>query len=76
MSLKINNQISEYRRYLTVYELSNYLGISESTIYKKVHFNTIPYLKLGRMTRFDRNVIDDWIRGGQPMEDLPKLPQL
>jgi excisionase family DNA binding protein len=74
--LKINNQKPEERRYLTVDELSTYLGISTSTIYKKVHFNTIPFLKMGRLTRFDRIEIDEWIRGGYPLLELPTLPEL
>jgi len=50
------------RRFLGVKELSEYLGIQEATVYSWVCYKKIPYLKLGRLVRFDLRVIEAWIK--------------
>lgn len=50
---------------LTIDELSAYLKISKSTLYKLVRENKIPAKKIGRNWRFQKHAIDNWFR------DLP-----
>jgi excisionase family DNA binding protein len=45
---------------LTVKQLSNYLGLAEVTIYKKVSESVIPFFKVGRRVLFKKDVIDSW----------------
>lgn len=49
------------RRLLNVEELSQYIGLSTSTIYSWVSQTRIPFVKLGRLTRFDLQKIEEWI---------------
>ena len=46
---------------MTIKELSKYIDLTESTIYKKVSNNEIPYSKLGNLLRFPKWAIDQWI---------------
>ena len=46
---------------MTVRELSGYLKIPRSTIYKMTCAKTIPYLKIGGHLRFNKATIDEWL---------------
>jgi excisionase family DNA binding protein len=50
------------RTYLTVKEVSQYVGIATDTIYKMVSQRQIPFSKLGRLLRFDQTILDAWIK--------------
>ena len=64
-------------RFLNVQELTEYIHMSESYVYKKVSLNQIPHIKLGTRTLFERNQIDTWvINGGVIKENLPALPRV
>ena len=41
------------RRYYNINELSNYIGIPKGTIYSWVCYRKIPFLKIGRLVKFD-----------------------
>lgn len=49
------------RRMVDIHGLSSYLGVCINTIYSWVSQGTIPYIKLGRLLRFDLDKIDLWI---------------
>jgi len=46
---------------LTIDELSDYIRISKSTIYKLVRSGKIPGQKIGRHWRFRKAAIDEWL---------------
>ena len=46
---------------LTITELSAYLKISKSTLYKLAQEGKVPGQKVGRHWRFHREVIDEWL---------------
>lgn len=48
------------RRYLGIKELSQYIGVTEGTLYVWVCHRKIPFLKVGRLTKFDKIKIDEW----------------
>ena len=49
-------------RLLTVEELSQKLQVGKSTIYRWVHFDYIPHIKLGTSVRFSESTVDRWVR--------------
>ena len=56
----------EEKKFLDVQELTDYIHMSESYVYKMVSKKSIPHIKLGTRTLFERNQIDNWvINGGQ-----------
>ena len=48
---------------LTIEDLSVYLKISKSTLYKLVREGKVPGQKIGRHLRFSKAVIDRWLAG-------------
>ena len=67
----------EEKKFLDVQELTDYIHMSESYVYKMVSNKSIPHIKLGSRTLFERNQIDNWvINGGRLGEELPSLPKV
>ncbi|MDR4470333.1 MAG: helix-turn-helix domain-containing protein [Nitrospira sp.] len=50
------------RRLLTVQEAADYTGLSVHTLYTMTSQRRIPYVKMGRLTKFDRDLLDKWIK--------------
>ena len=64
-------------RFFNVQDLGDYIHLSKSSIYKMVSKNTIPHIKMGSRTLFEREQIDTWVLTGGRMEgNLPNLPNL
>ena len=67
----------EEKKFLYVQELTDYIHMSESYVYKMVSKKLIPHIKLGTRTLFERNQIDNWvINGGTMVDNLPSLPKV
>lgn len=49
------------KRFLGIKELAEYLGITEGTVYVWVCHRKIPYLKVGRLVKFDLRKIEKWL---------------
>ncbi|MCX5687368.1 MAG: excisionase family DNA-binding protein [Candidatus Omnitrophica bacterium] len=49
------------KRYIDIKEASGYLGIQVSTIYSWTHQKQIPYIKMGRLLKFDLLDLDKWV---------------
>jgi len=56
------------RRLLNVQEIAQYIGSTRLNIYQMVSKNQIPFVKIGRSTRFDVLKIDDWIERNSHQE--------
>jgi excisionase family DNA binding protein len=50
---------------MTTKEMAEYLRLHQITICKLSKEGRIPSIKIGRVWRFDREVIDKWIANGQ-----------
>ena len=50
------------KRLININELSEYTGLSPSTLYTWVNQRRIPFVKCGRLTKFDLERIDEWIK--------------
>ena len=56
---------------MTVYELSAYLRIHHTTLYRLIRKRQIPCFRVGSDYRFNRQVIDDWRRAQELQSALP-----
>ncbi|MGD9641569.1 MAG: DNA methyltransferase [Elusimicrobiales bacterium] len=54
----------EYKKWLTMDEAVMYTGLSKPTIYSKICRKEIPVSKVGRLNRFEREQLDQWMRDG------------
>ncbi len=55
-------------RWLSVDEIAQYLGVKRDTVYKWIDRKQMPAHKVGRLWKFRRQEVDDWVlsgRGGQ-----------
>jgi excisionase family DNA binding protein len=60
------------RRLLSIQEVAGYTGLSVHTLYTMVSQRRIPFVKVGRLTKFDRRLLDEWIAGNTVMPMPPK----
>ena len=60
------------RRLVDVKEIADYMGLSAHTVYTWVSQRRIPFTKVGRLTKFDLQAIDEWIakHSVSPMKPL------
>lgn len=50
------------KRLISVKEAAAYTGLSVHTLYTMVSQRRIPYVKVGRLTKFDIGLLDAWIK--------------
>jgi len=53
------------KEYLKINELSEYLGIKQSTLYFHVENGNIPFYKVGKLIRFKKQDIEQWMAGNK-----------
>jgi len=52
-------------RWLSVEEIAAYLGIKRETLYKWLAEKDIPAHKVGRLWKFRKDEVDEWVRTGE-----------
>lgn len=45
-----------------IQEAAHYTGVSPTTLYKWVSQRKIPYIKMGRLVKFDPVKLEEWIK--------------
>jgi excisionase family DNA binding protein len=55
-------------RWLSVDDVSIYLGVKRDTVYSWISKKTMPAHKIGRLWKFKKGEIDDWVRKGGARE--------
>ncbi len=55
---------------MTTKEMAEYLKLHEITICKYAGEGRIPAIRIGRVWRFDKDVIDEWIARGQSTPEV------
>jgi len=51
-------------RWISVEEIAAYLGIKRDTVYKWIDRRNMPAHKAGRLWKFRKEEVDEWVRGG------------
>ena len=59
-------------RIISIQEAADYTGLSVQTLYKMVSQRRIPFVKMGRLTKFDVALLDAWIKQNTVMPMPPK----
>jgi excisionase family DNA binding protein len=49
------------KRYIGIKELAEYIDVKVNTLYSWVNMKQIPYYKVGRLVKFDKDEIDKWM---------------
>jgi len=51
-------------RWLSVDEISEYLGVSKDTVYAWISAKAMPAHRVGRLWKFKREEVDGWVMSG------------
>jgi len=63
--VKQAEQSIQERAFLSIQWLSIYLGIGPKSLYAMVEENRIPHYRVGKLIRFKRSEIDEWMEGNR-----------
>jgi len=55
-------------RWLSVDEIAAYLGIKRDTVYKWIAVKKMPAHKVGRLWKFRKEEVDEWVKSGSARE--------
>ncbi len=58
----MNGVITHENNLMTVHDVAAYLRLSEATIYRLAKSKKMPAVKIGRTWRFQRRLVEEWIR--------------
>lgn len=51
-------------RWLSAEDICEHLGVSKDTVYKWIDCNDMPAHRMGRLWRFRKDEVDEWVRAG------------
>ena len=51
-------------RWLSVDEIADHLGIKRDTVYKWIAERQLPGHKIGRLWKFNKKAVDEWVKTG------------
>ncbi len=55
-------------RWCSVEEIATYLGVRRDTLYKWIARKKMPAHKVGRLWKFRKDEVDDWVRNANKSE--------
>jgi len=55
-------------RWLSVDEIAEYLGVSKDTVYGWINSRGMPAHRVGKLWKFKKADIDDWVKSGGASE--------
>jgi excisionase family DNA binding protein len=58
-------------RWLSVDEIADYLGIKRDTVYKWISERQLPGHKIGRLWKFGKKEVDDWVKSSGASDNQP-----
>lgn len=47
---------------MTIHDVAKYLRLSEANLYKMAQEGSIPAIRIGKVWRFKKEVLDEWIK--------------
>jgi len=56
-------------RWLSVDEIAAYLGIKRDTVYKWISEKQMPAHRMGRLWKFRKEEVDEWVKSGGGWEN-------
>jgi excisionase family DNA binding protein len=59
-------------RWLSIGEICDYLGVSNDTVYKWIDRHNMPAHRMGRLWKFKKVEVDDWVRAGGATEHIKR----
>ena len=60
-------------RWLSLEEIAHHLGVKKDTVYKWLAASKIPAHKVGKLWKFSKAEIDEWVMSGAARMDRKKM---
>jgi len=60
-------------RWLSVEEIAEHLGVSKDTVYAWISKKNMPAHRVGRLWKFQKVEVDDWIKAGGENENTSSV---
>ena len=61
-------------RWLSINEICKYLGISNDTVYRWIDRHSMPAHRMGRLWKFKKDEVDEWVKAGGAAEHTKRNP--
>ena len=65
----VSEQVSNKKQLLNTTEAALFLGISKNTLYDWVNQRKIPFIKIGRLTKFRQKDLESWLEQRSSKEE-------
>lgn len=65
----VSEQISKQKQLMNTNEASEFLGISKNTLYEWIVQKKVPHVKVGRLVKFRRENLEEWLKRRTQEED-------
>ena len=59
-------------RWLSISEICKYLGVSKDTVYEWIDKHEMPAHRMGRLWKFKKDEVDEWVKAGGAAEHYKK----
>ncbi len=59
-------------RWLSITEICKYLGVSNDTVYKWIDKHGMSAHRMGRLWKFKKDVVDEWVKAGGAADKTDK----
>jgi excisionase family DNA binding protein len=59
-------------RWLSISEICQHLGVSKDLVYKWIDKSNMPSHRMGRLWKFKKDEVDEWVRSGGASEKSDK----
>jgi excisionase family DNA binding protein len=59
--MEVSEEISKQKQLLDTNETAEFLGISKNTLYEWVIQKKVPFVKVGRLTKFKKEALEAWL---------------
>ena len=59
-------------RWLSITEICKYLGVSDDTVYKWIDKHGMPAHRMGRLWKFKKEEVDEWVKDGGAADKTDK----
>lgn len=63
------NRTTPEDRWLSVEEIADHLGVTKDSIYRWIERRRLPAHKVGKLWKFKKDEVDEWVRKGHARDD-------
>ena len=68
-----NSEMAEMEdRWLSISEICKHLGVSNDSVYKWIDKGGMPAHRMGRLWKFKKDEVDEWVRNGGASQESDK----